>query len=126
MSSIIVPKTWGEEVWYVNRDYCGKRLIFAEDHRCSVHYHKNKHETFLIEDGTILLELYKAAYTRIDVYSHFYPVSAILLKQGQSIEIPPGLGHRMTAVGGNAAIIEFSSHHEDSDSYRIETGQLWE
>ena len=110
----IVVKTWGMETWYVNRDYCGKSLIFAEDHRCSMHFHKVKHETFLITEGRILLEMIvkEGIYWRI-------------LSVGDTAEIPIGVPHRMTAWGGNASMTEFSSHHEDSDSYRIESGQVW-
>lgn len=117
----IVPKTWGMEIWYYNGDYCGKRLIFAEDHRLSIHYHKIKHETFLIENGCIQLELFTLAGQ--DVWKR---LATITLRVGDTYTIEPGLGHRMTAIAGNAAMIEFSTHHEDSDSYRISTGQVWE
>ena len=106
----LVPKTWGLEVWYANLDYCGKMLIFAQDHRCSMHYHIVKHETFVVMTGRILLEMGD---------------NPRILEIGQSVYIPRGIAHRMTAVGGNASMIEFSSHHEDSDSYRVETGQAW-
>jgi len=107
----IVYKTWGMEIWYENLDYCGKMLIFAEDHRCSMHYHAVKHETFVVMTGRILLEMGN---------------EPRILKRGESAYIPRGISHRMTAIGGNASLIEFSSHHEDSDSYRVESGQVWE
>jgi len=107
----LIPKSWGMESWFVNEDYCGKRLTFAEDHRCSIHYHKEKNETFLVIVGRIQLELSNS--TRI-------------LEVGDVVDLPKGVSHRMMAVGGNAAMIEFSTHHEDSDSYRIDTGQVWE
>jgi mannose-6-phosphate isomerase-like protein (cupin superfamily) len=113
----IVPKTWGLEAWFYNGDYCGKRLTFAEDHRCSMHYHKNKHETFLIIVGRIFLE-YKGIFDSFWTYK--------MLEMGDTFIISPQAEHRMTAIGGNAAIIEFSSHHEDEDSYRTQTGQVWE
>lgn len=116
----IVPKEWGMEIWYINEDYCGKRLIFAEDYRCSLHYHKNKHETFLVTSGRILLEYWSPNYVEE------YFGKKCILEIGDTAEIEIGAWHRMTAVGGNAAMIEFSSHHEDSDSYRIESGQLWD
>lgn len=120
----IVPKTWGMEIWYCNTDYCGKRLIFAEDHRLSIHYHKVKHETFLIECGCIQLELYTlAGGLDADAWRH---LATLTLRVGDTYTIEPGLGHRMMAVGGNACMIEFSTHHEDADSYRIDTGQIFE
>jgi mannose-6-phosphate isomerase-like protein (cupin superfamily) len=126
--SKIVAKTWGQETWFVNRDYCGKRLIFAEDHRCSAHFHKNKHEVFLVTHGRIQLETFRVikGLTRSnETVSIILPKGAYILEVGQTAEIPPGCIHRMTALCGNAAMIEFSSHHEDSDSYRVQSGQCF-
>ncbi len=52
----IVTKEWGEERWIVNRDYCGKLLILKKGFRCSLHYHKNKDETFYVNKGKVLME----------------------------------------------------------------------
>ena len=106
------------EIWFVNRDYCGKRLIFAEDHRCSMHCHQKKHEVFLVTSGRFLIEYKWSAFDDWCKWKY--------LEIGETFEVKMGLYHRMTAIGGNASMIEFSSHHEDSDSYRIETGQVWE
>lgn len=125
MANILVSKTWGMETWFYNGAYCGKRLTFAEDHRCSVHYHKDKAETFLILSGRIHLEIWKAAWTDGDRHKHWYKKEDIILERGDTYDLRPFVAHRMTAIGGNAAIIEFSTLHRDSDSYRIETGQLW-
>jgi len=110
----IACKEWGEEYHFYNGNYCGKRLTFAADHRCSMHFHKIKHEVFLIIVGRILFE-----YVDLDTRGQY------ILEVGDTVEVHIGMYHRMTAIGGNAALIEFSSHHEDSDSYRVETGQLW-
>ena len=39
-----------------------------------------------------------------------------------SFHIPTGLRHQMIAGENGAKIIEFSTHHEDSDSIRLEKG----
>ena len=52
-----VKKEWGKEQWIVNRDYCGKKLILNKGFRCSMHYHKNKDETFYILTGKVLMEI---------------------------------------------------------------------
>jgi len=128
----IVSKTWGMEIWFVNNEhYCGKRLIFAEDHRCSVHWHKEKHETFLVDRGRVVVETFKMTIPVITKdasasVSMMLPEMAYILEVGQTMEIPQGIPHRITAIGGNASIIEFSTHHEDSDSYRGQTGQVWD
>ncbi len=44
-----VNKVWGSEEWIVNNStYCGKILNIKKGYRSSIHYHKNKHETFYL------------------------------------------------------------------------------
>jgi quercetin dioxygenase-like cupin family protein len=49
-------------------------------------------------------------------------LKSIILKAGMSFHIPTGLRHQMIAGENGAKIIEFSTHHEDSDSIRLEKG----
>ncbi len=100
----IVPKVWGEERWIVNRDYCGKLLILRKGYRCSMHHHKNKDETFYVNKGKVLLEL---------------DGKRIFMKPGSAQLVKPNQKHRFTGIE-DSEIIEFSTHHEDSDSYRDE------
>jgi len=99
----IVPKEWGHEIWIINRDYCGKLLFIKKAHRCSIHYHKIKDETFYVIKGKILLEL---------------DSKKKIMNIGDSQLIMPGQKHRFTGLEKENEIIEFSTHHEDSDSYR--------
>jgi len=100
----IVPKEWGEERWIVNRDYCGKLLILKQGYRCSLHHHKLKDETFYISKGSVLMEC---------------DGDALIMKPGDTLLIEPNTKHRFTGLE-DSEIIEFSTHHEDSDSYRDE------
>ena len=100
----IVPKVWGEERWIVNRDYCGKLLVLKKGFRCSMHHHKNKDETFYINKGRVLME---------------YDGKKMVMKPGDALLIEPNKKHRFTGLE-DSEIIEFSTHHEDSDSYRGE------
>ena len=99
-----VKKEWGKETWLVNRDYCGKRLILNKSYRCSMHFHKNKDETFYVLKGKVLMEIGN---------------KKCIMLPGNSILIEPNTKHRFTGLE-NSEIIEFSTHHEDSDSYREE------
>lgn len=110
-------KSWGWEEWIVNNDmYCGKRLHFTvAGGGTSMHFHMRKHETMYIESGTFLI-------TTID------PVKAEkvfhYLNEGESVVINQGTVHRIQCTGfgpkDEAVLVEFSTHHEDSDSYRVE------
>ena len=103
-----VIKKWGEEIWMVNTDlYCGKKLILRKGKRCSLHYHKNKDETFYIDSGKVLMEVEGEKNVLI-------PREAILIR--------PGIKHRFSGLE-DSVIIEISTHHEDSDSYRVK-GEL--
>jgi len=99
-----VPKEWGEERWIVNRDYCGKLLILRKGFRCSLHHHKLKDETFYVAKGRVLMEC---------------GPKKVVMRPGDSILIEPGTKHRFTGLE-DSEIFEFSTHHEDSDSYRDE------
>ncbi|MAG91153.1 hypothetical protein CMO83_05450 [Candidatus Woesearchaeota archaeon] len=99
-----VPKVWGREIWIVNRDYCGKKLVLNKGFRCSMHHHKSKDETFYILKGKVLLEI---------------GMQKTIMLPGDSMLIKPNQKHRFTGLE-DSEIIEFSTHHEDSDSYRDE------
>lgn len=102
MEHKIVEKVWGHEEWIVNREYCGKKLVLKKGFACSMHYHRNKDETFYINKGKVLLILN-------DEKSIMLP--------GDSLLVEPGMKHKFIGLE-DSEIIEFSTHHEDSDSYR--------
>jgi len=103
----IVQKVWGSEAWIANNElYCGKILSVKKDCRCSIHHHKLKDETFYVLSGEIKLELFG---------------KTIMMKEGDSYRLLPNTLHRFTGIE-DSKIIEFSTHHDDSDSYRIKKG----
>jgi len=104
----IYKKFWGEERWIVNRDYCGKILVLKKGHRCSYHCHKDKDETFYINKGKVLLEIGS---------DNLKKAKKEIMEQGQSILVKPHQYHRFTGLV-NSEIIEFSTTHNDKDSYR--------
>jgi mannose-6-phosphate isomerase-like protein (cupin superfamily) len=104
-----VEKVWGSELWIVDTGrYCGKALTLNTGYRSSMHYHKNKDETFYVDRGMVLLEL-------DDEFR--------IMEEGDIQRIRPGQKHRFTGLAelykdDYSEIIEFSTHHEESDSYR--------
>lgn len=109
-----VPKGWGWERWIWNDDrYCGKLLYFAQGRRCSWHYHKLKDETFYVQSGELWVW-----YGWDDDFSK---ASAIVLKKGDTFHVPPGLRHQMLGLQ-DTEMFEFSTHHDDEDSYRVIKG----
>jgi quercetin dioxygenase-like cupin family protein len=109
-----VPKSWGWEEWIVNNEhYCGKFLFVAKDKYCSYHYHKLKTETFTIVQGGVVL--------RYSYQDDINQAAFIILDKGQTFHIPVGLRHRFIGIE-DSLILEISTHHEDSDSYRVGAG----
>ena len=104
----VVNKIWGSEEWLVNRKmYCAKYLYLKHGYQCSLQYHKEKDETFYCLEGLVKLEVDNKVYT---------------LAKGQQFHIPKTVIHRFTPVTKTAKILEISTHHEDSDTYRLEKG----
>lgn len=101
----IVPKLWGYEKWLENNDkYCCKLLVLNKGYQCSLHYHNEKDEMFYVSKGYVRLESDgKVSY----------------MKEGNFTRILPGTKHRFRGME-DSVIIEVSTHHEESDSHRIE------
>lgn len=106
------PKGWGYEVWIENRpEYCGKVLVFNAGKKCSLHYHVDKTETMFLESGSLTIR-----YITRDGIEHLQK-----LEPGDSFLIENGLTHQIIAHEASR-LFEFSTTHDDLDSYRIEKG----
>lgn len=105
-----VHKKWGSELIIINREYCGKLLTVLNGKWSSggkYHYHKLKTETFFVIEGTLLLDLRDHG-----------DVRRIYLGPMESLTIEPHMRHRFTTDNEACRFVEFSTHSEDSDSYR--------
>jgi len=108
-----VPKGWGEEIVIENNEmYCGKVLVFKKGCRFSMHYHMNKDETWYVEKG-------KFIYRWID--TEIGKQNEDKLSEGDVVRQRPGQPHQIIALT-DGRIFEVSTHHEDSDSYRVIPG----
>lgn len=88
------PKGWGYEDWIANNNlYCGKLLFFNKGKKCSIHYHKDKHETFFLQSGKMQILLSDS----LEDYEKG-KTTTILLEKGDSLEIWSGRVHQMLAL----------------------------
>ena len=109
-----VPKGWGFEKWIVNNEeYCGKLLYFVKGKRCSWHYHKLKDEVFYVQSGRMLV--FSSEEDDLD------NAQSTILCRGDNFHVYRGLRHQMVALE-DTELFEFSTHHLDTDSYRILKG----
>lgn len=107
-----INKVWGYEEWLVNTDgYCCKNLFIQEGYQCSLHYHKVKDETFLINSGRVIIETSLEPESESNLQRREYT-------GGNSVRIPPGIVHRFSALE-NTTMQEVSTRHREDDVVRL-------
>jgi len=113
-----IKKKWGyERILENNNKYCGKILTVNQGYLSSLHYHKKKDETFIIESGKIQLEVGKAKKTKKGWIVH---TKTYMMEPGDKIRLKPNTVHRYKSLTKKSLILEISTQHKDNDSYRIE------
>lgn len=104
-------KWWGEELTYFNNSdigYCAKLLHFKKGGHTSLHLHAGKHETLVVVQGTLTLEVI------LDKMKTVHK-----LKQGEAWVMVPGVPHQLIAADDDVIVIEASTIDRDDDSVRI-------
>jgi len=116
-SKIIEKPLWGWEDIIINDEmYCLKRLNLLEGHQFSLQYHKNKKESHYIEEGVVLMQkgMDGKALNNNDSLEY------MVLEKRDIVTIPQLTAHRCGSLDGTSCIIEVSTHHKDSDTYKLE------
>lgn len=110
-----ITKGWGwENIIQSNDLYCMKELCFAKKgHKSSMHFHKNKTETWLIQSGSVKVEL-------IDMTDASR--REVILAKGEVLHLEPMTPHQVTCLEDNTVILEASSKDTEEDNYRIAPG----
>jgi mannose-6-phosphate isomerase-like protein (cupin superfamily) len=113
LNNEIVIKQWGYENIITNNDkYCLKILHFEKGYKFSMHFHDIKDETWYLQKGKMIFYYIE---TNTAILKEKY------IKEGDIIHIPRLLPHQLLAIE-ESDIIEVSTKHYDSDSYRIMKG----
>lgn len=99
-----VKKVWGEEIWLVNDEYCGKLLVVDGNAGSSYHYHNKKKETFYCLEG----------YGYLTIEGKEYKLAPFLRPK----TIEPHERHSFSSDRG-MIILEISTHHDDNDVTRL-------
>ena len=108
-----IEKRWGYELIYRNTDlYCCKQLYIREGFSTSFHLHLEKHETLLVVDGTLYIDI-------IDNKIH----KTIIVKENQAFVMAPGLLHSLRAQDEAVTLVEASTPSYDTDSIRVKDGE---
>lgn len=113
LRSSVVPKGWGSELVITNNpEFCGKILRFNAGSEFSTHAHLLKYEVFYLLSGRIRV---------IGINTENASPYTIEMEPGDILDVPRLAFHRILALEASE-IIEFSTHHEDSDSIRVSPG----
>ena len=110
-----VDKGWGYELIFATNDkYCGKILFFEKKGaKFSMHFHKEKDETWFINNGRFLLRW-------IDTKSAV--MYSKELNPGDVWHNPPLQPHQLEALEDNSSLTEVSTPDSVEDNYRIVPG----
>lgn len=108
-----VQKGWGSENIFVSNDhYCGKFLHFNKGSRFSMHFHRDKLETWFVLSGIFELEQIRTSDAAVIVTT---------LHSDNVITINPLTPHRLTCLE-KGTILEISTPDSVEDNYRVLPG----
>lgn len=109
----LVEKGWGyEQIWVTNDHYCGKVLTFNQGAKFSMHFHKEKMETWYVLSGKFRLRVINTTNANIIEYD---------LVVGDVWHNDPLLPHQLICVEAGK-IIEVSTPDSVEDNYRVLPG----
>ena len=110
-----VEKGWGYELIFATNDqYCGKILYFTKKGaKFSMHFHKEKDETWFINNGKFLLRY-------VDTEKAVMYTKE--LGPGDVWHNPPLMPHQLEALEDNSSLTEVSTADSVGDNYRIIPG----
>lgn len=109
----IIQKGWGKEIIFANNNlYCGKILHFNTNAKFSMHYHLKKKESWYVYSG-------KFIYKYIDTRTA--DIIELTLNIGDTITNEIGEPHQILCLE-EGDVLEVSTTHYDSDSYRVMKG----
>lgn len=110
----IVVKGWGREVIFANEDeYCGKLLEFNQGGKFSMHFHRDKKETWYVLEGQICLKTINTKTSK---------AGSRLLNAGDVWTNFPCEPHQVECLSNGCTIIEVSTQDSIEDNYRIAPG----
>lgn len=111
----LIQKGWGYEIiWATNDLYCGKIMVFEKvGSKFSMHFHKEKDETWFINSGKFLLRYIDTTTAQLNEK---------ILSEGDTWRNPPLMPHQLEAMVAGSMIFEVSTADSVEDNYRIGPG----
>lgn len=108
-----VAKGWGSElIWATNDKYCGKMMNFNQGAKFSMHFHREKDETWYVLSGRFKVIVINTANAEQREYE---------LGVGDTWHNPPLLPHQIICLEAGT-VIEVSTPDSVEDNYRVLPG----
>jgi mannose-6-phosphate isomerase-like protein (cupin superfamily) len=108
-----VEKGWGSElIWASNDHYCGKMMNFNTGAKFSMHFHRDKEETWYVQSGKFIVR-----WILTDTAEHREQE----LDAGAVWHNPPLLPHQLICIEAGT-VIEVSTADSVEDNYRVMPG----
>jgi mannose-6-phosphate isomerase-like protein (cupin superfamily) len=115
MKAEIIRKVWGYEEWLIKTElYWAKHLHLEKGARCSIHYHREKDETFYVKRGIVRMLFKKGNSMKKES-----ELTEIVLAPKEQIRIKPNTLHCFESLTLTSLILEVSTPHREEDSYRL-------
>lgn len=109
----IVEKGWGYEKIFVNLPiYCGKILHIEKNEKTSMHFHKDKIETWHALSGQFIIHT---------INTKNASRTQIVFMPNMTIHLQNFVIHQVEAIE-TGDILEVSTYDDPTDSYRVEAG----
>jgi quercetin dioxygenase-like cupin family protein len=109
----IVQKGWGrEEIWANHLDYCGKNLVFEAGKRFSMHFHREKEETWLVQSGK---------FTLVWIDTTDATENELTLLPGDTWFNARLVPHQLICIEAGT-VVEVSTYDDPDDNYRVIPG----
>lgn len=113
MASRVVEKGWGKEIIFADTEhYAGKLLTFNKAAKFSMHFHREKDESWYVLEGEFELTVINTK-NATEIKQ--------TLKKGDDIRILPLVPHQLSTETGGT-IIEVSMPDSVEDNYRVRPG----
>ena len=109
----LVEKGWGHElIWATNDKYCGKLMKFNKGAKFSMHFHREKDETWLVLNGKFIVR-------HIDTDDASVYENELI--EGDTWRNQPLSPHQLECIE-EGTIIEVSTADSVEDNYRVFPG----
>lgn len=108
-----VKKGWGHElIWATNDKYCGKLMVFNKGAKFSMHFHRDKTESWYVLSGEFEVHWINTLNADIIV---------TILREGDTWENNPCEPHQLVCIK-EGTVLEVSTPDSVEDNYRVQPG----